>query len=199
MNDSALWRRRLWVWLPALLFLGVNLALFSTYRLVYAGQAEALRSRLAQQEQQLAAREARAQELSALVVDARSNREQLAALFSDRLSTERQRFTRLVAEIKELATRSGLDPTRIAYPGEEIAEFGLAKRYISFTVAGSYSGLRQFVRQLELTPSFITLEQIGLSEGDSPDMLQITLRLSTLFAEDRKSSGAAVAGGEAAP
>lgn len=200
MNDTSPWRRRLWVWLPALLFLLVNGALFSAYRLVYAGQAEALKSRLAQREKLLSDREAQAAELSTRVVDARANRKLLDALYSDRLSTERQRFTRLVAEIKQLATRSGLEPTKISYPGEEIAEFGLVKRYFTFVVEGSYSSLRQFVRELEVTPSFVTLEQVGLSEGNDTGLLKINLSLSTLFGRDPHLPGRVGAtGGEAAP
>lgn len=200
MNDSSPWRRRLWVWLPAVLFLLVNGALFSAYRLVYAGQAEALKSRLAQRETLLSEREGQVAELSARAVDARANRELLAALYTDRLSTERRRFTQLVAEIKELATRAGLEPTKISYPGEEIAEFGLVKRYFSFTVEGSYSNLREFVRELETTSSFVTLEQVGLSEGNDSGLLQINLKLSTLFGRDNHAPGRAVAAsGEAAP
>lgn len=200
MNDSSLWRRRLWVWLPALIFLVANVAVFSTYRLVYAGQAETLKNRLAEREKELVKAEGRAQELDTLVLDARANRQLLADLVGDRLSSERQRFTRLVAEIKQLATQSGLDPTQISYPGEEIAEFGLTKRYITFNVIGTYSSLREFVRELETSRSFITLEQISLSEGDSSGLLSITLKLSTLFARDQAAPGrATAASGEAAP
>lgn len=203
MNDSSLWRRRLWVWLPALVFFAVNVGLFSTYRLVYAGQAQALRNRLAARETELSTREARAAQLGALVIDARENQSRLDELFASRLSTERQRFTRAVAEIKELAAESGLDPTQISYPGEEIAEYGLIKRYVSFTVAGSYSGLRQFVDRLEQSRSFVTLEQVSLNAEDTEGLLQITLRLSTLFGRERSGPAAAVtasgAGGEAAP
>jgi|CXWL01.1.fsa_nt_gi Tfp pilus assembly protein PilO len=200
MNDSSLWRRRLWVWLPALIFLVANVAVFSTYRLVYAGQAEALENRLAEREKELVKVEGRAQELDTLVLDARTNRQLLADLVGDRLSAERQRFTRLVGEIKQLATQSGLDPTQISYPGEEIVELGLTKRYITFNVVGTYPSLREFVRELETTRSFITLEQISLTEGDSSGLLNITLRLSTFFARDPAAPGrATAASGEAAP
>lgn len=199
MNDASPWRRRLWVWLPALLFLFVNVALFSAYRLVYAGQAEALRTRLTQREAQLSEREARAEELSARVIDARANRALLASLYSDRLSTERRRFTRLVAEIKQLATEAGLEPKKISYPGEEIAEYGLTKRYFSFAVEGSYANLRQFVRELEVSPSFVSLEQVALNEGNTSGLLQITLNLSTFFAREQPGSHATRPGGEVAP
>jgi len=187
-----LFRRRLWVWLPALLFLVANVALFSTYRLVYAGQVQSLRGRLAEREAALAKLTERGEELDRLTRSARDNRERLDTLYTDRLAAERQRFTRLVAEIKELAARSGLEPTSISYPGEDLADFGLVKRYFTFSVEGTYAELREFVKLLELTPSFVTLEQVNLNEtqntnpygGASTALLNMDLKLSSLFVRD---------------
>ena len=38
-SRGEIWRQRLWIWLPALLFFLANATAFSVYKLGYAGQA----------------------------------------------------------------------------------------------------------------------------------------------------------------
>ena len=65
----------------------------------------------------------------------------------------------------------------------------LIKRTITFGVDGDYRQLRKFINFLELSHSFLILEEIGLRGDEQPTpTLRISLRLSTLFAE---GSGAA--------
>lgn len=185
---SGIWRRRLAVWVPALVFFLANLALFSTYRLVYAGRVESLRGTLGERQEHLTGLQGRSQELTGLVARARSSRLGMAELYRDRLSTERGRFTAVTAEIRELARRAGLEPAAMSYPTEEIEDYGLVKRYFTFNVEGTYVELRQFVNFLELTPSFVTLEEVALSGGEGPQ-LGIRLNLSTLFADEGRVPG----------
>ena len=51
---------------------------------------------------------------------------------------------------------------------------------MDFGVRGSYVALRRLINLLELSDSFLMLEEINLS-GRGSEELQITLRLSTLF------------------
>lgn len=120
----------------------------------------------------LAAREA-------LWVAATENRERAAALDRDRFATERTRFTDMVRELKELALRAGLDPGSISYPRETFEQFGLTRRSFVFAVDGSYGALRTFLNLVELSPSFLTVEQIDVDL--SGEALAVRLRLSTLF------------------
>ena len=183
---GGIWRRRLGLWLPALLFFLANLALFSTYRLVYAGRVESLRGDVEQRQQRLAELERRSGELTAQAGAARRSRVGVGALYRDRLSTERNRFTAVTAEIRELARRAALEPAAMSYPTEQIEDYGLVKRYFTFNVEGSYVELRRFINFLELTASFVTLEEVALSEGEGP-RLKIRLRLSTYFAEEERA------------
>lgn len=182
---SGIWRRRLVVWVPALVFFVANLALFSTYRLVYAGRVESLRGTLEERRESHVQLQERSQELTRRVARARASRLGMDALYRERLSTQRGRFTAVTAEIRDLARRAGLEPSAIAYPTEEIEDYGLTKRYFSFTVQGTYVELRRFVNFLELTPSFVTLEEVTLSGGDGA-RLGIRLQLSTLFADEAR-------------
>jgi len=176
-------RHRPWLWGLALAFFLLNLALFSTYRLVYAGQVVNLRERLERREAELEDLQGRASELEHLVDSARSTRTTLSELYTHRLASQSIRFTKVAAEIRELARRSGLEPTAVSYPSEEIEDYGLVKRQFTFTVSGTYVELRRFINLLEVTPTFITLEQVGLS-GEQGAELQIRLTLSTLFADE---------------
>lgn len=180
---SGLWRRRLGLWVPALAFFLANLALFSAYRMVYAGRVESLRGSLEQREERLSGLQERSAELTRRVARARSSHLRMEELYRERLSTERSRFTAVTAEIRELARRAGLEPAAMSYPTEEIEDYGLVKRYFTFNVEGTYVDLRRFVNFLELTSSFVTLEEVSLSGGEGAD-LSIRLSLSTLFAEE---------------
>lgn len=185
---SGIWRRRLGVWAPALAFFLANLVLFSAYRLVYAGRVDSLRGTLEQREERLAELQERSQELTGYVARARSSRLGVDELYRERLSTERGRFTAVTAEIRDLARRAGLVPAAMTYPTEEIEDYGLTKRYFTFSVEGTYVELRRFVNFLELTSSFVTLEEVALSGGDGPQ-LSIRLSLSTLFADESRVPG----------
>lgn len=173
------------VWLPALLFLLANVGVFSVYRLAYAGRIQALDDRVRVLEGERAKAQDRRRQLESARAAAARSQAEIEDLYRDRFSTERQRLTRMIAEVKGLAEKAGLQPNRIAYPVEEIAAYGLVKKSVVFTVAGTYPQLRQLINFLELSSSFLTLDSVRLG-GDSqqPGQLRIDLTISTLFAAD---------------
>jgi len=187
-ND--IWRHRVWVWLPALLFFVLNVALFSTYRLVVAGRLLAARQELKSKEATLAHLQHESATRNRRVVAARTTADRMRQLYQDRFSTQSRRFTAVTAEIRDLARRAGLEPSAMSYPTEEIEDYGLVKRNFTFSVQGTYQNLRQFINLLELTPSFVTLEQVSLS-GEDGARLGIRLNLSTLFADQDQPQAAA--------
>jgi hypothetical protein len=179
-----LWRRRLWLWLPALAFFVVNFALLSAYRLVYVGQGRLLEERLTARQEELAAAEAVQQDLEATLLRAERNRQEIATFYRRRLATEGERLTQVIAEVKDLARRAALEPSALSYPTESLQEFGLRKRSIVFGVEGTYAELRKLVNLLELSDSFLQLEEIQLDDagaGGNDPRLRINLRISTLF------------------
>jgi Tfp pilus assembly protein PilO len=180
------WKRDLRLWLPAAVLLLLGVAALAAYQLLLAEGAKARevkvqRARL--EYEQLSEQGDRAE---ALVRQARQNQRRLERLYSERFMTEEQRVTKVIAEVKELAQRAGLDPPRINYPDEAISSFGLVKRSIVFGVDGTYAALRRFINFLELTESFITLDEIRPSEtsGSNSNRLSINLSVSTLFLDD---------------
>jgi hypothetical protein len=179
MSSGERWRRTaLWT-LPALL-VAANLGwlvLFGSGSRLRAADLERRGARVAREH---AAASARLAARESLWVVAHENRERSARLFAERFATERARFTDQVRELKALAERADLVPAAIAYPTETLDAYGLVRRSFVFSVEGSYGALRTFLHLLELSPSFVIVEQIGV--GESGRGLAVRLRLSTLFA-----------------
>lgn len=185
-DQSEIWRQRIWIWLPALLFFLANAVAFSVYRFGYAGQVQSLESDMESVREQLTPLEQKRTVLERRLQRARAAETAVQQLYADRFSTRSQRLTRIMSEVRSLARQAGLNPKSISYPLQDIEDYGLEKRSFVFSVAGTYSELRQFLNLLELTDSFLTLEAVTLSEesGDGGPELQMNLTLSTLFARE---------------
>jgi len=178
----------LWVWLFPLLFVALNLAALVLYRAEYAGQVPALERRVRNTRSELATLDAELSVMRSTNQRALLNRDQMNRFYKQILSTEKKRLTKVISEVKDLARRAGLDPSSFSYPNEDLEEYGLSKRSIVFTVSGDYSGLRNFLNLLELSDSFLTLEEIGLS-GREEGELRINLKVSALFVKGTGDSG----------
>jgi hypothetical protein len=185
-DQSEIWRQRLWIWLPALLFFLANAVAFSVYRFGYAGQVQSLESDMESVREQLTPLEQKRTVLERRLQRARAAETAVQQLYADRFSTRSQRLTRIMSEVRSLARQAGLNPKSFSYPLQDIEDYGLEKRSFVFSVAGTYSELRQFPNLLELTDSFLPLEAVPLSEesGDGGPELQMNLTLSTLFARE---------------
>lgn len=179
---APLWTERWRVWAPALAFFALNLALLLLYRFAYAGRVAALEERFAGRRAEQVAVEERRRELDELVARADRSRTLLAEFYRERVASESARLTRVIAEVKELARRSGLNPSTISYPEQQLADYRLVKKSFVFGVEGTYQELRQFINLLEVSPTFLTLEQISLSDaGQATPTLRISLRLAAYF------------------
>jgi hypothetical protein len=173
--------RRYWkLWVPALVLVVVNLAILVTYEVAFASDVDQLRDEVAAERSRVELLSAQRTELAELVLGARRSRAGIEHLYRSNFGTERERFTDWIREVKELAEQSGLAPSSISYPREELVTYGLLKRSFDFPISGSYSSLRQFINLLELTESFVVLE--GVTMNESEPELRISLSLSTLFA-----------------
>ena len=181
------WRERMGLWLPALIFFALNLGLLLFYQL--SGMADSvnlLEQRLKSQHRQEEQLRAELEKLEDHLAKAQASQAAVRDLYRDRLSAQSIRLTRIIAELRRLAAQTGLVPDTVSYPEEEIADFGLVEKSFVFNVEGRYENLRQFITALELSESFLTLNKISLNEGDDRpgSKLRISLRLSTLFASE---------------
>ncbi|HEX4952245.1 MAG TPA: hypothetical protein VF017_02465 [Thermoanaerobaculia bacterium] len=173
------------LWLVPLTALLVFAGALVFFQMNYAGQSAGLEKRVADREAELAKLQAETARLREIVDRGQANHARIEELYRDRFATRRQRLTQVTEEVKDLARRAGLDPRTLRYPETRIEDFGLVERRFDFNVQGTYAALRTFLNLLELSPAFLTLEQIRVSQNErAPGILSLDLELSTLFADE---------------
>jgi Tfp pilus assembly protein PilO len=185
-DHSEIWRLRLWVWVPALLFFLANAVAFSVYRFGYADQVQSLAADLGEAQKQLQPQSLRRKELERRIQRAGAAKVAVKQLYDEQFLTRSQRLTRVTTEVKSLARKAGLNPRSISYPEQALEKYGLVKRSFIFSVEGTYLELRQFLNLLEHSESFLTLESVTLSEvgKEQGPELRMNLKISTLFSQE---------------
>lgn len=219
-SRTDVWRQRVWVWATALGFLVLNGIGLLVYQLAYSDRVKTLDLDLREQGKRLAGVRAERLHREDLLRQAQINLQRIQQLYDEHFSTRRRRLTGVTAEVQDLARRAGLVPRAFTYPEEKIQQYGLIKRSFIFSVDGTYADLRKFINLLELSDSFLTLEDASLTEevqrnkdgfrrtglpqafGPSPPLvppgaakasLRMGLTISTLFAGQDKVRDAAAA------
>ena len=187
-----IWRLRLWVWVPALLFFLANATAYVVYRFGFADRVASLEARLAESQKTLAPQETERVRLERLIQRSQRNDVEIRRLYDERFSTRSQSLSRINAEVRKLARSAGLNPLTINYNEEQIEDYGLVRRSFALSVDGTYIELRKLINLLELSESFLTLEEVTLSgeEAEQGSELRIRLLLSTLFAREDGSAEA---------
>ena len=192
-----IWReKRVLLAVLGILLLG-NTLFFFTYRVQYQKRLQDLDARLQQSEDRLQhaqnARLAAEQQLRAYL----QVQQDLQTIYNERWSTEPQRLTALINEVKRLAVASQLVPRTYSFSKSEdrdaakVSRIGTNTVNITFTVQGNYQQIRRLVNLLELSNQFVIIDAITLAgSGGSDSTLTMNLRLKTLFREPPR--GAAV-------
>ncbi len=185
-HPGDVWRKHLWLWLPALIFFSLNLLTWSYYHLGdFGNQVSQMEKRLESLKEQAAKLSVEESEGATLIERAATNRTRIETLYGQRLATQSERLTSVIAEVRDLARKAGLEPSSVSYPEQTLKSFGLERKEFVFSVTGTYSDLRKLINSLDLTDTFISLDEVGLSQdGGNSTRLQISLRLSTLFAAE---------------
>ena len=101
-----------------------------------------------------------------------------SVLAQDLTGARRLTFARLA----QLAAKSRLDFERRKY--EPVVERGsnLTRLKVTMDLAGSYADIRDFVHEIESSPEFVVIDDVGLMEGvQQGDSVRLTLQLSTYF------------------
>ena len=87
------------------------------------------------------------------------------------------------ARLAQLAAKSRLDFERRKY--EPVVERGsnLTRLKVTMDLAGSYADIRDFIHEIESSPEFVVIDDVGLmQEGvQNGDSVRLTLQLSTYF------------------
>ena len=179
---ASAWRRNLWLWLPAAVFFLLTVVLLGVFALEFADETQVARTRLARRTEELDVIRAQRERAQGIVEKVRASEEGLADFYGRRLSTEREGLTRILAEIKNLCRLSGIPPTSLAYERQALEGQDVSRRTVTFSVDGSYAQLRQLINFIELSDSFLILDEVSLRGNDVEGTpLRISLKLSTLF------------------
>lgn len=184
LRPGSVWRQWLPLWLSAAVFLVVNLAGFVIYRVVFADEAAVSQEAVEQAQARLDELQAQSGELSGFLESFEDNQHRMTELYETGFSTEEERLTKILREVKQLAREANLEPQTTSYPEEALEDYDLSKRSFVFNVEGTYFDLRKLINSLELSEYFLTLEDVGLSESGgrgAGTRLRISLRISTLF------------------
>lgn len=185
ISSQSAWRSRLKFWLPALILVGLNLAVLSTYRFLLAGQTQLQAGRIERRQARIQELEAERLVLDETVTEARRNRELVDRLYREWMTPESERLTAVIAEVKNLADMAGVLYSSFSYPDQVLEEQGLIKRSLVFSVEGSYLDLRSFINLIEVSDLFLILESVQLTGGarDGPTV-RVSMTVSTLFVLD---------------
>lgn len=102
-----------------------------------------------------------------------------SVLAQDLTGARRLTFARLA----QLAAKSRLDFERRKY--EPVVERGsnLTRLKVTMDLAGSYADIRDFIHEIESSPEFVVIDDVGLMEEgvQNGDSVRLTLQLSTYF------------------
>ncbi|MBZ0112335.1 MAG: hypothetical protein K8J08_07745, partial [Thermoanaerobaculia bacterium] len=183
----ALWTRRTKFWLPALLFVAVNLVLLAAHQIVVLVRVAVQDQAIERAAEQLDGLSRSRAEVEAALDLAQQTELELVSLRHERFATQSERLTRMMLEVKDLARRSGLSaPNNIRYADVDVEDLRLTKKEIQFTVTGTYQDVRSLINLIELSPSFLVLEAIQVGDSDQ-GRLTVGLTLSTLFEDVERS------------
>lgn len=182
-----IWREKRVVLIVLAVLLAANAFFFFTYRVQYESRLEALDARRDQARAQLAeAKAARVRAEQQLAAYRKIDRD-VQQVLNERWSTEQQRLTGVIAEIRRLTERAQLTPPQsTSYTRGEIRErsaaggTGATEVGVGFTVTGTYQQIRRLINLLELSDEFIIIDRLGLSATEG-DRLTMNIHIKTLF------------------
>ena len=184
-RGAELWWERRRLWLPAAIFALVAVALLIGYRVALAGRLGLQARAVEERERTLADLTRQRQDSERLLARARATRLALDGLYGEALGSQARRLTAVIAQVKALARQAGLSGVEaISYQDQPVEELPLVGKSIVFIARGDYGQLRSFINLLEVTDSFITLEEIRVHGDTGRGELALQVRLSTLFATE---------------
>jgi hypothetical protein len=203
-----IWREKRILLIILGLVLVANAVFFFTYRVQYQQRLDALEERRATATSQFEAARAARLRAEQQFASYRKIEVDVRRVYDQYWSTQNERLTPMIIEVKRLAVASGIVPSAInfsqqaigasqittagttpaATPGRRRTPIGVNEVGIAFSVDGTYEQVRRLINLLELSQQFIIVRQLGLTSRDG-QTLNLTLHVKTLF-RDPNAPGA---------
>jgi hypothetical protein len=205
-----IWREKRALLIILALLFAANTVFFFTYRVRYQERLDSMEERMDTAKNQLAAAKAARLRAEQRLASYRRIENDVARVYDEYWSTQNERLTAMIAEVKRLAVASGIVPSSITFDqaaigakqisaaapsagataGRRHRPIGATEVGISFTVDGSYDQVRRLINLLELSSQFIIVDRLALSARDG-QTLTLNLHVKTLFRDpDAPTAGA---------
>ena len=168
-------------WRTRLLPLVVALAVLNALALVAWTLPRSLRQRNAKARAESARAELvrereRAQALAARAEAIRANRRDLERFYTTLVGSEKQELLQSLQAVEELASGPGLQPRSHALRREDVEGAPLERVAIALPLEGSYADLVGFLRSVERSKRFLTVDKVALrADAESGGALQVEL------------------------
>ena len=133
--------------------------------------AETARAELSRERERVAALRSRAEAVQA-------NRADLERFYSTLAGTEKQDLLPTLEAIEELARDPGLQPSSRSVRREGVDSAPLERVVVTLPLEGSYSQLVGFLRGVERSPRFLTVDRVSL-RADTEQQGALQVELST--------------------
>jgi Tfp pilus assembly protein PilO len=188
-----IWREKRALLIILGLLLAANTFYFFTYRVSYQSRLEDREADLAQKEAELDQAHQSRLASERTLQSYRQIEHDVKEVFDEHWSTQTDRFTRLVAEVKRLTLASNMVPATVGYSSSTVADADVGKRKrvigarevaITFGVEGTYEQVRRLINLLELSRQFVIIDSIALGQREG-QTLTLSLRLKTLFRDEK--------------
>jgi Tfp pilus assembly protein PilO len=168
------WRARL---LPLVVVLGVvNAVALVAWTLPRSLRQRNASERAESARAELARERERAQALTARADAIRANRKDLERFYTTFAGSEKQDLLQSLQAVEDLARGPGLQPTSHALRREDVDGAPLERVAIELPLEGSYADLVGFLRSVERSPRFLTVDKVALrADAETGGSLQVEL------------------------
>ena len=195
-----IWREKRVLLIVLGVLLIANTIFFLTYRVRYQARLTDLDERMAQAEGQLKQAHGARIRLEQTYRGYKQTEADVKKIYNEYWSTQSERLTAMISEVKRLTVASSLVPTAIGFAQREVKVkdagprsggrrreelIGATEVGITFGVNGTYEQVRRLINLLELSRQFVIIDQIGLAAADQT--LNFNLNVKTLFRDDEKT------------
>ena len=170
------WRTTL---LPVfLVLLALNLGVLLAWTLPRSLRQKSAAERAVVARAELARERERADALRERAAAIRANRADLERFYTTLAGSEKQDLLKALTAIEELARAGGLQPASRTLRRDDVDKAPLERVAVTLPLEGSYAELVGFLRGVERSPRFLTVDRVSLrADAESGGALQVELSI----------------------